>query len=172
MIFRMRITIARFVFLLVVTATFQSSSSIANPRENSHQFHLRKIKRIEAAYFGANRLYFNLACNEDFRSVLTQKEESGALQIGILTETHPSNCSKPPRETFVRTQTGSSALHPVTAFNEVWQCAGTCYIISDPEMSPYRPVEVFGTSEKQAREKIPCQPAYQIDMACDAIEVY
>lgn len=163
---------AQFVFLLFLTATLQSHSLIANPWENGHQFHLRKIKRIEAAYFGANRLYFNLACNEDFRSVLTQKEESGALQIGILTETHPSNCSKPPSETFVRTQTGSSSLQPVTAFNEVWRCAGTCYIISDPEMSPYRPVEVFGTSEKQARGKIPCPPADQIDMACETVEVF
>lgn len=157
------------VFLLFLTALVQSHTLVAKSWKEENQFHLRKIKKIEPAYFGANRLFFNLACNEAFRSVLTEKEESGALQIGILTQTHPSNCSKPPIETFVRSKTGGSTLHPVTSFNEVWWCAGTCYIISDPEMSPYRPVEVFGTSEKQAREKIPCSPDYQIDMACENI---
>jgi len=162
----------RFVLFLFFSLVFQSQQLKAKPWDLRNQFHFRKIKRIEAAYFGNNRLFFDLACNEAFLSVLTEKENLGNLRIGILTETHPSNCSKPPRETFVRSKTGNSTLQPVASFKEVWRCEGICYIISDPEVSPYHPVKLFGTSEKQTREKIPCYPNEQIDMNCEIIEVF
>jgi hypothetical protein len=158
------------VLLLFGFLTFQSQVLFATLSEENAQYHLGKIKRIEAAYFGASRLYFDLACNERFKAVLTKKE-SNSVRIGILTQTHPSQCNQPPKETFVRHKTENYPFSPVTHFNEVWRCSGICYIITDPEVSPYHPVEEYGTSEKQVSEKIPCYPSDQINMVCERIDI-
>jgi len=162
---------ARFSLLVASLLALISPELGAGQGKGSHSYQFSRIQRIETTYFGAQQIYFDCACNEQFVELLTKRVGPSSLQLGILTQLHPSNCSKPPREISIRTRLGNNSWETVMTFDEVWRCQGTCYIISDPEMSPYRPVEEYGTSEKQTREKIPCSPDYQIDMVCDAIEV-
>jgi len=139
--------------------------------ESRTPYHLTAIKGIESAYFGAHRVYFDLAGNEQYLDVLTQRTSPQSLKVGVLTQFRNSNCTQPPRETFVRVRLGQNQVETVTAFDEVRHCSGICYVISDPEVSPYRPVHAYGTSEAQAREEIPCYPEEQINMVCKQIEV-
>lgn len=161
----------RMIIFSVTIFLVSTSSAKALNDKASNGYHLTKIKRIESASLGAQRLYFDLECNERMVDVLTEKSDSDRLKVAILTQFHSSNCTKPPHETFTRFRLGQTNVDLVDSFDEVWSCSGLCYTPTSSGASPYQPVHEYGTSEKQARAKIPCYPGYQINIVCEEIEV-
>ena len=134
-------------------------------------FGLAKITDISDGYFGAKRVYYTLKCNEIFTSTLTQSTGQGTLEVGILKEIQPRNCNQPARQEWQRVTPEGRALKAVNSFDEVWECRGICYIISDPVVDPYQKVVRYGTSEEQTRKRLPCPPDDQIEMVCQPIDL-
>lgn len=157
--------------LLACSALMSNDLRAANNDHENTTFALAEITSITDGYFGAKRVYYTLKCNEIFTSTLTESTDSGALAVGILKEIQPRNCNTAPRQEWRRLTPEGRPLAPVNSFNEVWECRGICYIISDPEVDPHQKVAQYGTSERQARERLPCPPADQIEMVCRTIEL-
>lgn len=164
--------IAKYVIALVLTlntALFAANSS--NISTNTHTFGMAEITNITDGYFGAKRLYYTLKCNEIFTSTLMESTNTGELSVGILKEIQSRNCNEPPRQEWQRITPNGRPITAVTSFDEIWQCRGICYIISDPEMDPYRHVVTYGTSEEQTRQHLPCPPSDQVEMTCKKIDI-
>lgn len=155
----------------LVMILFGFSSSLLASSQNAITFKMAEITDLTDGYFGAKRVYYKLNCNEIFISLLTESTNDGAIAVGILKEVHPRNCSTPPRHEWQRIRPEGHTVRPVTSFNEVWECRGICYIISDPEVDPHQKVAQYGTSERQTRERLPCPPRDQIEMVCRTIEL-
>lgn len=161
-------------YLLIVTLLLTTNifaDNLSNPDHESQSFGLAKITDIADGYFGAKRIYYTLKCNEIFTSTLTQSASHGALKVGILKEIQPRNCKQPPRQEWQRISPQDRSVTAAASFDEVWECRGICYIISDPVVDPYQKVVKYGTSEEQTRERLPCPPADQIEMVCRTIEL-
>ena len=130
------------------------------------------VTSISDGYFGGKRLYFNLACNERFMQVLTERKSQSALDVGILVEELDYSCNRPDRELFGRVTPNGRDLHPVMAFNEVWYCSAMCYTGGGPNNMPnYEFVSAFGTSENQATNNLACGSAYLINLRCGEEDV-
>jgi hypothetical protein len=152
------------LFVLILSA-----NAIAHAESSKYAF--AQIATVEDGYFGAKRVYYSLNCNEIFVSYLTEDTSNNVLSVGVLKEIQPRNCSRPARQEWVRITPEGRRVVPTEAFPEVWKCSGICYIISDPAEDPYKKVAKFGTSEEQARGRLPCHADDQIDMVCRQIEV-
>ncbi len=140
-------------------------------RADSSKYAFAQITAVEDGYFGAKRVYYSLKCNEIFLSYLTEDTSNNVLSVGVLKEILPRNCNRPVRQEWVRITPEGRNVLPTEAFDEVWKCSGICYIISDPAEDPYKKVTKFGTSEEQARDRLPCPADDQIDMVCRQVEV-
>jgi hypothetical protein len=164
--------IAKYITALVFTlstALFAENSS--NTSTDTHTFRIAEITNITDGYFGAKRLYYTLKCNEIFTSTLMESTNTGKLAVGILKEIQSRNCNQPPRQEWQRATPDGRPIMAVTSFDEVWECRGICYIISDPVVDPYQKVVKYGTSEEQTRDRLPCLPSDQVEMVCRTIEV-
>lgn len=147
------------------------SASLTQMGPETPTFSLAKIIKITDGYFGAKRLYYTLKCNEVFTSILTESRNDTTLAVGVLKEIQARNCDQPTRQEWRRITPEGRSIIPTTYFDEVWQCRGICFIISDPEMDPYRHVVTYGTSEEQTRQHLPCPPSDQVEMTCKKIDV-
>jgi|694.fasta_scaffold114771_2 hypothetical protein len=147
------------------------AANVSNTGTETHTFGLARISNITDGYFGAKRVYYTLKCNEIFTSTLTQSTSTGVLAVGILKEIQPRSCNTAPRQEWQRVIPEGRSVTATTSFNEVWECRGICYIISDPVVDPYQKVVKYGTSEDQTRERLPCPPADQVEMLCRTIEL-
>lgn len=137
----------------------------------STRFKLEEITQITDGAFGVKKLYFNLACNQEFLRNLTEPFDGNSSRIGILTKFRERDCNEPSRLEFSRTSPTGRSLIPVTHFSEVWFCEGTCFTPGGPDMPPYnRFVESYGTSEKQATELLGCSEPYLQHLRCAPID--
>jgi hypothetical protein len=150
---------------------FSFSSSLLASSHNNKTYKMAEIIDVTDGYFGAKRVYYSLKCNEIFTSTLTQSTSQGTLEVGILKEIQPRNCNQPARQEWQRITPQGRHIKAVNAFNEVWECRGICYIISDHVVDPYQRVVKYGTSEEQTRDRLPCPPSDQVEMVCRTIEV-
>lgn len=147
------------------------SADLSNTSGETRTFGLAKVTDVADGYFGAKRVYYTLKCNEIFTSTLTESVTRDILSVGILKAIQPRNCNQPARQEWQRITPEGRSVRVATSFSEVWECRGTCYIISDPVVDPYQKVVKYGTSEEQTRERLPCPPADQIDIVCRTIEL-
>jgi hypothetical protein len=164
--------IAKYVTTLVFTlstALFAENSPIK--MSDNQTLGMAEITNVTDGYFGAKRLYYTLKCNEIFTSTLTESRSDRTLAVGVLKEIQSRNCNQPPRQEWRRITPEGRSIIPTTSFDEVWQCRGICFIISDPEMNPYRHVVTYGTSEEQTRQHLPCPPSDQVEMTCKKIDI-
>lgn len=130
------------------------------------------IESVEEGSLGAKRLYYDLACNQEFVQVLEQAAGSNKVDVGILTRWRDESCDKPTRRVFSRYNPYGKAVNPVQSFEQVWYCEGTCFTPGGPDMPPYnRFVSAFGTSEKQATEYLGCTPPYLQHLTCHPVNV-
>lgn len=137
----------------------------------SPTFKLEEITEIADGVFGVKKLYFNLACNQEFLQNLTEESDANSYRIGILTKFRQKDCNEPSRLEFSRVSPAGRSLIPVTHFSEVWFCEGTCFTPGGPDMPPYnRFVEAYGTSEKQATELLGCSPPYLQHLRCAPVD--
>jgi hypothetical protein len=139
--------------------------------EEAKLYGLAQITAVREGYFGAKRVYYSLKCNEIFVSYLTEIGPNSSLSVGVLKEILPQNCNGPGRQEWVRITPEGRHILPADSFAEVWKCRGICHIIDDPEVDPFKKVTKFGTSEEQARNRLPCPAHDQINMVCRQIEV-
>jgi hypothetical protein len=125
------------------------------------------IESVEDASLGAKRLYFDLACNQDFLQVLEHNLGGNTVEVGILTRLHDEDCHSPSRRVFVRYNPYGKSMTPVERFEQVWYCEATCFTPGGPDMPPYnRFVSSFGTSEQQATDYLGCTPPYLQHLSC------
>jgi hypothetical protein len=155
-----RLIIISFVFSGAVFAT------------NSSVLKFAAIKSLEDGSFGAKRLYYNLACNQEFVQVLESGTGSNTVDVGILTRWRDESCDSPSRRVFTRYNPYGRVVSPVHGFEAVWYCEATCFTPGGPDMPPYnRFVSSFGTSEKQATEYLGCTPPYLQHLSCHTVAV-
>lgn len=157
----------RFVFFAICffyTAAAQAASF--------RDYVLEDIKQVLDGRFGAKKLYFDVACNQEFLQVLNQESGQGSLNVGILTMRLSQECEEPVRRVFVRFSPYGRTVNPVSKFDEVWLCIGSCFTPGGPDMPPYnRAVQAYGTSERQATEYLGCTEPYLQDLRCEEIKI-
>ncbi len=130
------------------------------------------IESVEEGSLGAKRLYYDLACNQEFVQVLDQPAGSNKIDVGILTRWRDESCDEPTRRVFSRYNPYGKAVNAVQSFEQVWYCEATCFTPGGPDMPPYnRFVSAFGTSEKQATEYLGCTPPYLQHLTCHTVNV-
>lgn len=125
------------------------------------------IESVDDSAFGAKRLYFDLACNQEFLQVLENKLDANLVDVGVLTRLRDEPCDAPTRQVYARYNPYGKSVNPVQRFKEVWYCEATCFTPGGPDMPPYnRFVSSFGTSEKQATDYLGCTPPYLQHLSC------
>jgi hypothetical protein len=130
------------------------------------------IESVEDGSFGAKRLYFDLACNQDFLQVLEHNAGTNTVDVGVLTRWRDESCDAPSRRVFSRYNPYGKSINTVRRFDEVWFCEATCFTPGGPDMPPYnRFVSAFGTSEKQATGYLGCTPPYLQHLSCGVVTV-
>jgi hypothetical protein len=133
---------------------------------------LEQVKEIDDARLGVKKIYFDVACNQEFLQVLSEEAGASELKVAVLTLVTNRDCNGPSRRIFVRYSPHGRSVTAVSGFDQVWSCEGYCFTPGGPDMPPYnRPVQAFGTSELQAVEYLGCRPPYLQDLSCAEIDV-
>ena len=154
--------------LLVLLALSFCRNAYSAP---AYKYKLEQIKAIDDGRLGTKKFYFDVACNQDFLQVLSEETNAGSLNVAILTLLNDRDCSGPDRRVFVRFAPHGQTVTAVSDFDEVWSCRGYCFTPGGPDMPPYnRPVQAYGTSERQATDYLGCSKPYLQDLSCEVID--
>lgn len=138
----------------------------------AYKYKLEQIKEIDDGRLGVKKFYFDVACNQEFLQVLSEETTAGNLNVAILTLFNDRGCSDPNRRVFVRFAPHGQSVTAVSEFDQVWSCNGNCFTPGGPDMPPYnRPVQAYGTSERQATDYLGCTKPYLQDLSCEVIDV-
>lgn len=139
---------------------------------SAQRYKLEQVKEIDDARLGVKKIYFDVACNQEFLQVLSEEAGTSELKVAVLTLVTNRDCNGPSRRIFVRYSPHGRSVTAVSGFDQVWSCEGYCFTPGGPDMPPYnRPVQAFGTSELQAVEYLGCRPPYLQDLSCAEIDV-
>ena len=156
------------VTLIALLAT-QASATESRLDHSGKRYKITPVTSVEDGVLGGKRIYFRLACNQQYISVLSEPKSENEVDIAVLTLVSDVQCDQPNRTVFQRVTMGEKTLNPVDSFEHVWRCSGLCFSYGDPS-TVYEHVTKYGTSEAQTRSRLPCPAQEQVDMVCFEIE--